>query len=428
MPEPGKFFVGLIDFFAVWLPGALLVYLLKDPAAAAVLPPHIAEQLKLLDNTEEWVVFLFASYVAGQFLFLLGSLLDEWLYDRLRSGTADGQIRRLAGGARLSARLSRELGSRLFNNDDKALRQILRIKALHLDAVGASSAVNAFQWCKARLALNHPEVMAEVQRYEADSKFFRSLFVVLILLVLWLPARGGAWPAATGLGFWLTPAAAAIGLALCFWRYAERRGKSIEQAYWFVISDYHAAAAEAEPPAGRADELTHGAGVVLRYSDERGHEYLRVKSNKTEQWVLPKGHIEPWEEPAETAVREVLEETGCWARVVDRLADLNFSTDGESVRSACFMMEYLERRPDSPFQLHPWLPAPLPKNDEPRACEWRRLRHCVDLAAESRDAVIEAAKRLSAHPYTGRRAASDRASALGRVSSIQPPPSTREPS
>ena len=52
-----------------------------------------------------------------------------------------------------------------------------------------------------------------------------------------------------------------------------------------------------------------------------------------ETWVLPKGHIEPGESAAETAVREAYEETGLRMRVERKLGDVRYvyTWDGERV-------------------------------------------------------------------------------------------------
>jgi len=41
-------------------------------------------------------------------------------------------------------------------------------------------------------------------------------------------------------------------------------------------------------------------------------------------WALPKGHIDPGESAADTAVREVREETGVEGRLVEKLDDIRY--------------------------------------------------------------------------------------------------------
>jgi 8-oxo-dGTP pyrophosphatase MutT (NUDIX family) len=85
---------------------------------------------------------------------------------------------------------------------------------------------------------------------------------------------------------------------------------------------------------------THAGGVVYRVKDAT-LELLLVSSRYDKSiWVLPKGHIEPGESSDETAVREVFEEAGVKARIVEFLL-----TSQQVVRGASQQIEYylLER-------------------------------------------------------------------------------------
>jgi 8-oxo-dGTP pyrophosphatase MutT (NUDIX family) len=73
-------------------------------------------------------------------------------------------------------------------------------------------------------------------------------------------------------------------------------------------------------------------GLVVRQM--RGRPYIaavRVKDGTV--IALPKGHIEPGESGAQTAVREVREETGVDSRIVEKLDDIRYwyTRDGARV-------------------------------------------------------------------------------------------------
>jgi 8-oxo-dGTP pyrophosphatase MutT (NUDIX family) len=88
-------------------------------------------------------------------------------------------------------------------------------------------------------------------------------------------------------------------------------------------------------------------GLVVR--NMRGRPYVAtvlVKAGTVH--ALPKGHIEPGEKGAETAVREVREETGLDAEVVEKLGDIKYWyvrkwSDGERVFKVVsfFLLRYL---------------------------------------------------------------------------------------
>tara|TARA_R110002110_G_scaffold2894_4_gene14764 strand:+ start:2160 stop:2813 length:654 start_codon:yes stop_codon:yes gene_type:complete len=197
--DPGSFYLGVVDFFSIMLPGGVLAWFLAGPLQGNVfgtLFPAIPP------GTAGWVIFLFAAYLLGHIVFLLGSYLDN-IYD---------PIRKLVWP----------------KATDFAYQQADRIKRDRLGAE-AAKAINTYQWSRAILTLNHPAGMAEVARLEADSKFFRSLVVVLVILLAATLANDGH---RTGIVF---PVLLGVFAVLSYWRYTERRYKSTEQAYRFMI-------------------------------------------------------------------------------------------------------------------------------------------------------------------------------------------------
>jgi 8-oxo-dGTP diphosphatase len=64
-------------------------------------------------------------------------------------------------------------------------------------------------------------------------------------------------------------------------------------------------------------------GVIFRKNDDSVEIALvAVKDGKV--WCLPKGIINKGEEPDETAIREVSEETGLKGRVIEKLGEINY--------------------------------------------------------------------------------------------------------
>lgn len=343
--EPQKLFIGLMDFFSILLPGALLTFLLMDVAGPTVLGNRYAE----LIGAEGWAAFLFVSYLLGHLVFLLGSWLDGF-YDWARSNTLKAQIAMVARRGRLLNWPTRALVDLVFRQEHNlAVERASRIKEKTLSALQARNAINTFQWSKALLNLESPASLAVVQRFEADSKFFRCFTIVLLLLLV-------AWPFQHKWSLAGIPIILGLFL-LALWRYMEQRLKATNQAYWSVITlTARDGKITIEKPSLPAGSPSHAGGVVFRM--HRGIvQYLLVEAkDDPNQWVLPKGHVEEGEQHRETAVREVLEETGVWARIVHELCDVTWSVNGAAIVTRFFLMQAIGRGPwQEKDRLHEWL-------------------------------------------------------------------------
>jgi 8-oxo-dGTP pyrophosphatase MutT (NUDIX family) len=71
-------------------------------------------------------------------------------------------------------------------------------------------------------------------------------------------------------------------------------------------------------------EFSAGGVVVRRVQGGWKLAAIRPAGKKPGLWALPKGNIGRGEEPAQTAVREVMEETGVDARLVEKLGDVRY--------------------------------------------------------------------------------------------------------
>ena len=127
-------------------------------------------------------------------------------------------------------------------------------------------------------------------------------------------------------------------------------------------------------------------GLVIR--NMRGRPYLAtvlVKDGKVH--ALPKGHIEEGEKGAETAVREVREETGLETEVVEKLGDIKYWyvrkwSDGERVFKVVsfFLLRYLsgslENYQRAEVDGAEWIPL----EDAPKVLAYRGEKDMAKLA------------------------------------------------
>ena len=198
MSKPSEFYVGVLDFFAILLPGAVATAILASKFSDLVFGRLIAAPTS---ETGKWVAFLICSYFVGHIIFLLGSYIDR-LYNFVRE--------------------------RLNPYDNESAFQCALLIRDSLVGENERNALNPFQWSRAVLVSTSPAAAEDVHRLEADSKFFRSLLVVCALAAIVFFYHGQR-----------TEGAVALALVVpCFARYYERRLKSTTQAYIHLITLY----------------------------------------------------------------------------------------------------------------------------------------------------------------------------------------------
>ena len=221
--KPNDVYVGLVDFFSIVLPGALLTFLclpLKTHIFGNVLP-------QIQSDSAGWVIFAFAAYLFGQFISLIGATFMDWLYDETYL-----KYRRRKGDERF----------------DKAR-----------ELAGANGTmIGVLKWARAFVRLHSSEASLECDRFEATSKFFRSLFVVLL-------AYGATFAVRQDWGLLILAIALLI---LAFWRFCNQRWKLTECSYIYFIAIAHAPAdtkGECSPTQhrARAESITKGQNVTF---------------------------------------------------------------------------------------------------------------------------------------------------------------------
>lgn len=92
--------------------------------------------------------------------------------------------------------------------------------------------------------------------------------------------------------------------------------------------------ATARPPRMPKVEETSAGGLVIDRSQGSPHAVLIARFDRRGRlvWSLPKGHLEAGETPEEAALREVQEETGIDAAIVEHLGTIDFWFIAENKR------------------------------------------------------------------------------------------------
>lgn len=196
--KPSEFFVGIVDFFAALLPGAIATWL----ALQYIDPADLRRWGGVAEGSSEIVrgaAFFLTSYILGHFIYLGGAQLDPW-YDRWRQ-------REHPHGTDPNFQAAKKLRDRISGELPKS---------------GVRGAYTTLRWARAYITIHAPNAILEIDQLEANSKFFRSLVVMFALIAahfLLHEQRPG-----------LAAASASLSV-LSHWRYRDQRWKLTELSF-----------------------------------------------------------------------------------------------------------------------------------------------------------------------------------------------------
>lgn len=213
MTKPSDFFVGVVDFFAILLPGAALVYLSRP-----FLIDDVPNDWLPTTSTQSWVLFLVLAYIVGHLLHELGSwLLDRYVYGK-------GYLPLIRPSHARAAKLVDDPSA--LGNDKDAVKTLLA--RVRLETKANTTGTNYYDWCLSDIRVTRPAGAAEVDRLQADSKFFRSMvFVFLATALVSLGATLGSFRPALAI-FSISAFALTI---FAIWRFCVLRWAATKRVY-----------------------------------------------------------------------------------------------------------------------------------------------------------------------------------------------------
>jgi hypothetical protein len=224
IPKPGDLFIGVIDVFAVLIPGIV---------AAALL----VKGLNIPLRTD--IIFVsglvIAGWVLGHVLHGIGGFLDPLLYDPLfkpRDTVPADQATILK-----SNRFRLAVHGYLHKNDNIYLlaKEMTDVPEWqNQQPAGAGVPGGMYQWARTWLDSHSPDATAHLDRIEADSKLFRSLAVLCLIAVPALMKFPKKWELSAHHPLALTVVALA-GLVFSLWRYCDLRNKMIRRCYLHYV-------------------------------------------------------------------------------------------------------------------------------------------------------------------------------------------------
>ena len=202
--KPGDLFLSIADIFVVLLPGALLIML-----SGFVVTPSPFSAIELTAPAG-WLAFAITAYVLGHLISGLAALIEDWYY-------------------------ATDRGQRSITDVRPEMREKVRTRLTELTGGGWDANGNIRRAAALLVQLQSGSAAMQLQRKDADRRFFRNFIAVVVLVVmLWLVALivDGVTPAPAAR---VIPAVVAL-LLLAVLRYSDQNIKYTRDVFDYFLA------------------------------------------------------------------------------------------------------------------------------------------------------------------------------------------------
>lgn len=170
--------LNLLELLSVLMPGAVCLTILNKIKA---IHDAIALLIPAGDGWKDNFGYISAAYFIGYAIYVISTYMDE-AFDCLKNKYA--LVDKKEADCQITYKKIRWWAKWIFPylaDTYKMMNHVVLMKQKHLGSCDHKP-ITDFQYCYRRLMMEeYPLMFAEVERYEATSKFFRSMIVVLVL-------------------------------------------------------------------------------------------------------------------------------------------------------------------------------------------------------------------------------------------------------
>ncbi len=163
--KPSDFFIGLMEFFSIFLPGFIVVFLFRNKLHVAFPMEGVSDK----DVAPSIAYYFLASYIFGHFVNGIGGFLFELRHP----------IKHVF--------FSKHLPFKRFANFKAKVEAAKKIMKENLGLKSGDNAdmrIHFQNWADIIIQIKKPELMTTVRQFEADAKFFRNFTIVSLLLLI----------------------------------------------------------------------------------------------------------------------------------------------------------------------------------------------------------------------------------------------------